>query len=271
MFTMDDIIDTQEILPPRIFLYSPHGFGKTLFGATSKNPIFALTEDGLGNLKKVKRFPPIDSFEKMIGAVDFLFGDHDRKTFVIDTADWLEPLIWKAVCREHDGKTTIEDFDYGKGFSFAVDKWTMLLDGLTQLRNQRGMSIIILAHSEIKRFDSPEVEPFDRYQPKLHKKASEKVQEWADIVLFGNYKTTVQSVDVGFKKEVKRGEGTGQRVLYTEERPAYYAKNRYQLPHEIPFPKTGAFDMIADWILKGGDAGQEEAAEAQAAEGQAAA
>lgn len=251
MFSFDDIRDYNKILPPRILLYSPHGIGKTTFGANAIKPIFAMTEKGLGNMQGVQAFPFIDTYQKMVDAITFLFGEHPFKTLVIDSADWLEPLIWQAVCQEYDGKNSIEDFGYGKGYKFAIEKWSMLLSGLTALQEQRGMSIVILAHSEVKRFDSPESEPFDRYRPKLHELASAKIQEWADIVLFGNYRTTVKKEDVGFKKTVRRGEGAGERVLYTEERPAFYAKNRYKLPPAIPFPETGAHKMIIDWVLKG--------------------
>ena len=85
----------------------------------------------------------------------------------------------------------------------------------------------------MKRFDSPETEPFDRYQIKLHKMASALVQEHADMVLFANFKTSVTKSDVGMKK-VARGVGAGTRVLYTEERPAFLAKNRHNLPPELP-------------------------------------
>jgi hypothetical protein len=33
------------------------------------------------------------------------------------------------------------------------------------------MTIICLAHAEIKRFDAPDTEAYDRYQIKLHKRA----------------------------------------------------------------------------------------------------
>jgi hypothetical protein len=53
-------------------------------------------------------------------------------------------------------------------------------------------------------------------------------------VLFANYKMFTTATDVGFNKKVTRGVSTGERVMYTSERPAYLAKNRYNLPHELP-------------------------------------
>jgi hypothetical protein len=95
------------------------------------------------------------------------------------------------------------------------------------------MICILIAHTEIKRFDSPEVEPYDRYQPKLQTRSSALVREWSDAVLFANYRTIVKKDDVGFNKTNNRGVSTGERLLYTAEKPAYMAKNRYGLPESI--------------------------------------
>ena len=96
------------------------------------------------------------------------------------------------------------------------------------------MAVILIAHTTIKRFDSPETEPFDRYQPKLQDRSNALIREWCDAVLFANYKTIVKKDDVGFNKTVARGISTGERLLYTSERPAFMAKNRFNLPDSIP-------------------------------------
>ena len=116
----------------------------------------------------------------------------------------------------------------------AAQQWRDVLDGLNALRNDKQMTVILLAHNTIKRFDSPEVEPFDRYQPKLQERSNAVVREWADAVMFANYKTIVKKDDVGFNKTVARGISSGERMLFTTERPAYMAKNRYNLPDSIP-------------------------------------
>ena len=43
---------------------------------------------------------------------------------------------------------------------------------------------------------------------------------------------------IWLRREVARAEGTGQRVLYLEERPAFLAKNRYGMPPAIDLPTT---------------------------------
>ena len=96
------------------------------------------------------------------------------------------------------------------------------------------MSVFIIAHSEVKRYDAPDSEPYDRYIPKLHKGAAALLQEVSDIVLFATYRMQTVKSEVGFGKKVTRAVGGGDRVLYTEERPAYLAKQRYNLPPAIP-------------------------------------
>lgn len=242
------IITTSQPKPPRILLYSVEGLGKSTFGASAVSPIFIQTEDGLDEIN-VARFPKAETFEDVLTAMRFLYTEpHNFKTLVIDTIDWLEALVWKTVCDRHK-KNHIEDFGYGKGYKFAMDEWNVLLRGLSALREEKNMAIILLAHADIKRFDSPETEPYDRYCIKTHASITEKLSEWCDAVLFANYVITIEKTDVGFNKKVVRGSGGGYRMMYTEERPAFRAKNRYGLPAELPFEKNSAWDTLMSAIV----------------------
>lgn len=224
------IARNQEFKPPRLMVYASHGIGKTTLAASAPSPIFILTEDGLGILD-VAHFPLAQNFDSIIEAIGVLYQEeHEYQTVVVDSLDWLDDLIWRDVNAKHDAK----DLAYGKGAVIAADYWRRVLEGLNALRNDKGMSVILLAHCEIKRFDSPEVEPYDRYQPKLQARSSAVVQEWCDAVLFGNFKTVIKKDDVGFNKTVSRGITTGERLLHTVERPSHYAKNRYALPETLP-------------------------------------
>jgi hypothetical protein len=69
--------------------------------------------------------------------------------------------------------------------------------------------------------------------------------EWCDVLGFANHSIATKTTDAGFNKKIIRGIGTGERVLYLEERPGFLAKNRYGLPPSITFPKIDgwkAFD-----------------------------
>lgn len=241
---LQSIVHDREIGPPRILLYAPHGLGKTTFGANAPNPIFILTEDGLGVLK-VDHFPMATTEDDVLAAIKSLYSDaHDYQTVVVDSLDWLDNIIWADVNARYEAK----DLAYGKGAVIVAERWRAILDGLNALRNDRGMTVILLAHCQIRRFDSPEVEPYERYQPKLQDRSSALVQEWCDAVLFANFRTVVRKEDVGFNQKVSRGITTGERLLYTTEKPAYYAKNRYALPDALPLSWDALAEAIADVV-----------------------
>jgi hypothetical protein len=239
-FDLKSIRKNDAMAAPRIMVYGVEGIGKSTFCAGAPNPIYILTEDGLGSLK-VNHFPLATSFADVMDAIASLYKDnHAFETVVIDSLDWLEAIIQREIEQKYDAK----DLAYGKGSLIAAERWREILDGLNALRNDKGMAVILIAHTTIKRFDSPEVEPYDRYQPKLQERSNAVVREWSDAVLFANYRTIVKKDDVGFNQTSNRGISTGERLLFTSERPAYMAKNRYNMPESIPL----SWDAFAEAI-----------------------
>ncbi len=244
-FDLKSIKRGQDIRPPRIFVFGVEGIGKSTFAAGAPSPIFLQTEDGQGSLD-VARFPMIESVDQMRQALGTLYTErHDFQTVVLDSADWLETIIANEVEHTHDAK----DLAYGKGALKQAEIWRELLGGFNALRNERDMSVILIGHCQIKRFDSPETEPYDRFQPKLQERSNALVREWADAVLFANYRTVVKKSEVGFNKEVARGITTGERLLFTAEKPAYLAKNRYAFPDSLPLSWDAVSNAIAGRVL----------------------
>ncbi len=226
--------------PRRVMLYGVHGIGKSTFGAMAPNPIFIQTEDGLADID-APRFPLSGAFEDVMSALMVLYTEqHEYDTVVIDSLDWLERLIWNEVVRRRPttekGRpvNTIEDYGFSKGYVYALEPWREVLDGLTALRDERSMMVILIAHARIERFENPETDAYDRYSPRLNKHASALLQEWCDEVLFATYKVHTRQTEEGFDKTRTRGIGTGDRILRTTERPAHMAKNRLGLPEELP-------------------------------------
>lgn len=219
--------------PRRIMLYGTRGIGKSTFAASAESPIFIPTEDGLSDID-TDRFPLATDYRAVIDAIGELYTQaHEYKTVVIDSMDWLEQLIHAETCRVHK-KKTLEDFGFNKGYKLAIEPLRRVLSGLDALRAERGMTVILVAHTEIRKHEDPETSPYDRNEPRLHKYASALVQEWCDEVLFATHKVTAVKVDESFGRSKYNGVSKEGRILRTTERPSCDAKNRLGLPDEIP-------------------------------------
>ncbi|MFN7557986.1 MAG: ATP-binding protein, partial [bacterium] len=155
---MNHISKGRKARPRRVMLYGTHGIGKSTFGAMAEKPIFVPTEDGLADID-CESFPLARSLGEVMAALESLYsGDHDYRTVVIDSLDWLERLIWGEVCAD-ESVENIEKIGYAKGFAFAVDKWRAVLGALDALRTDRGMTVVLIAHAKIEKFENPETVP----------------------------------------------------------------------------------------------------------------
>jgi len=216
--------------PDRILLVGTEGIGKSSFAAAAPAPIFIAAEDGVRHLN-VASFPEPQTFGEVLDGLRTLATEqHDYKTAVIDTVDWIEPLIWRDVC-ERNGWPNIEHPGYGKGYAVALEDWRKLLVALDHLRNARGMEIILLAHATVKAFSNPAGGDYSRYECKLAKAAAALVREWCDANLFAVHEEFVTEAK-GLARS--KGVSTGRRVLKTERCAAWDAKNRHGLPAELP-------------------------------------
>ena len=228
--------------PPRIVIYGTSGIGKSTFAANAPNPIFIPTEDGAAALA-VPTFPLIRQWKNaentgLIDAFSFLAtGEHSFQTVVLDSADWTENILKEQVAKDHGldaYDTNSKALAYGRGGRALEEYWRRICDSFTYLRDKRGMGTIIVAHSQVKRFDDPTTEAYDRYILDLGKESAAVLTEWADIVLFANTQTTVIEEKVGIGGVKKRGVGPTERFMYTQETPAFKAKCRWPVPPKLP-------------------------------------
>jgi len=245
---MLNVITGRVCRPRKIVLYGVAGIGKNTWAAGSPSPLFIQTEEGSEDIG-VARLPMRRTLPELQKDLrDVLLEEHAYKSLVIDTADGIETLIHTSVATD-SGKGSVAEITYGRGYDAAVNDLRKILFVLDKIRDVRGMTVIVLAHAKIARFEDPANEAYDRYSLQMHYKAAAEVMGWADEVLFANYKTFVRKTEQGFR-ERNVATGTGERFLFTREMPAYYAKNRLDLPPEMPMPKVGGWDLFAEHLTK---------------------
>lgn len=217
--------------PWRILLFGVEGIGKSSFGASMPKPIFIDPETGSGQLD-VARFPTPQNFNDVLDAIrELRETKHDFQTLVLDTVDWVEPLIWKHMCHR-DRFSDVEEYGFGKGYAVALDEWRILVRDLETLERAKGMNICMLGHSHVKTFKNPEGSDFDRYEPQIHAKAAGLLKQWPRAVLFAHYEQFAEKEN-RFALKAK-GVASGERLIFTNRTAAYDAKNRYDLPAQLP-------------------------------------
>ena len=218
--------------PVKTVLYGPEGIGKSTFASHFPDPVFIDTEGGTKRLN-VKRLPQPTSWAMLLDEVaEVRKGNIPCGTLVIDTADWAERLCIQAVCAKAK-VNGIEDFGYGKGYTYVKEEFSKLLDALEEVLNA-GHNVVVLAHAAITKFEQPDaVGNYDRWTMKTSKQVAPLLREWCDMLLFANYKTVVEKS--GSSPNAKNKASGGKRVLYTTHHACWDAKNRFDLPDEISF------------------------------------
>lgn len=212
----------------KVVIYGPEGIGKSTLASQFPEPLFIDTEGSTARMDVARLERPATwaELERQIKAVK---AEPDCcKTLVIDTADWAERLCIAEVCSEKR-VNGIEDIGYGKGYTYAKEKFSKALTLLSDLA-AGGINVVVTAHAMMRKFEQPdEMGAYDRWELKLTKQCAPILKEWADMVLFCNYKTTVVKTETGARKA--KG---AQRIMYTTHNACWDAKNRDGLPDELP-------------------------------------
>lgn len=219
----------------KVVIYGPEGIGKSTFASRFPAPVFIDTEGSTKDMD-VSRFEKPSSWTMLMEQIRYVkVNPSICRTLVIDTADWAEQMCVVDLCARY-GKKGVEDFGYGNGYVYAKEEFGRFLNALEEVV-EAGINVVLTAHAQMRKFEQPdELGSYDRWEMKLGKKTSSQtsplVKEWADMVLFANYKTWSVAVDDKGKKRKAQG---GTRVMHTTHHPCWDAKNRYGLPEEVPF------------------------------------
>jgi len=237
----------------KVIIYGPPKMGKSTLASAAANTLVLQTEDRLGHINCDKT-PVVDSMEKVYEVFDYLMNaDHTYKHLVIDTIDWLEPLLHEYIARKNNWKNLIDDHNketaFFKGLKYhAVSGWRNFLDNLDHLRNTKNISIVLVSHSAVMKIEPPDSASYDKEVMKIDKYAVSVLEEWADVI--GFYQ---REIFVSKDKGAKNGKATtsNKRILHLGgDNPAFISGNSFGFADQIEVELDHA-PAIMEYILKG--------------------
>ena len=237
--------------PEKLVVEGEAGAGKTTFACSShtkKEPVFVINADDGG--ENVFHKTGIDlihdciptgdvkenaeKWDQLMATLREIASEKSGiKRIIVDSVDKVEILAQAKTCSLHNLKH-IEDMGYGKGFSYSRGEMQKLLSGLNYLRDTQDIQPILVCHTQVRTINKPTMEPYDSFVLKLHRSLCGDVMEWADVILFVAFETIVKKIDSGFNRKDSRAIQSGKRFLYTSGSMGVDAKNRFDLPAEIP-------------------------------------
>lgn len=245
--SLSDLRTVRADQPPRILIYGPEKMGKTTLASEFPAPVFLQTETGESDDLELTSFGHLTSFQAVLDAIGALATeDHGYQTLVLDSLSALQPLVFQEACRRNNW-SSIEQAGYGKGYVEADYCWRELIEAINYLRRERRMTILLLGHALIERFDDPETQSYSRYAIDLHKRAEAIVKQDVDAILLLKKDVTIKTEGVK-GRERARGDGGATRWIYTEGRPAFTAGNRYSMPERIMYTRGQGYAALAPFL-----------------------
>ena len=214
-------------------IYGTEGVGKSTLASQFPDPLFIDVEGGTSQLD-VRRIEANTTWDELLSIVTEIYRNPDIcRTLVLDTADAAELLCIKYILQKYNQKS-IESFGYGKGYTYISEEWSRLMTAFDACID-KGINVTLIAHARQRKVELPDqTGAFDHWEMKVSKQVAPLLKEWADLLLFLNYKTFVVTTDSNSKKATG-----GKRVMYTSHNPVWDAKNRYGLPDELDLDFSG--------------------------------
>ena len=220
---MEGIIRGKKNEPLKAVVYADAGKGKSTLGESFPNPFFLDLEGSTDRLDVDRVDLRKGTFASVMEWLNVLAREeHGYQTLVVDTLDWLEPLIWASTSKRLEVKN-IEVPGFHKGYREAsLEEWPRFLNGCSILSEKKKMHILLLAHAETKKMNDPMIGDYDRWDIKLHKWAVPRCVEWAELVGFLITESMVRRL--GTKEQVTQGD---ERMLIVNGGGHFVAKNRF--------------------------------------------
>lgn len=214
------------------------GTGKTRLAATFPRPVFLRAEDGMKSIPADVRPPAsplLNSPDDLWKFLTWLIhNDHDFKTVVVDSVTQLETLFADHVI-ENDPKKpkslATAMGGYGAGYQ-AVSAMHGRVRKAADLLQKKGMHVVFIAHSETTTIELPDMEPYTRYDLRLHKKSVTHYVDNVDMVAHIRLQTFLKG-----DGEKKKAVSTDDREVVVAAGAAQVSKNRFSITDVIPAPE----------------------------------
>lgn len=254
-------------MPPRMLIVAGEKMGKTSFAAGDRVENGKVVEYGLNSPVilpirgeegaehiPVPKFPTAEKFEDIMEAINALrTEEHDRQFLVIDSITTLMRLVKAKVQKDYPALQDEQKFDqYNKGINLCKPYFEQLRDALNQLREERGMGIILIIHTpqKPKTITDPDMSAYDAWTADLPDAIYSVLSRWADYIGYASTKSITKKEDVGFGKEQGRAVtlNGGQRFLFNAKSKGHPSGGRGiygQLPDEIPFDWASFQDAVS--------------------------
>ena len=248
------ILSGKKPRPLRIGIHGAGGSGKSTFG---KDGMFLDIEGGIDNIDCKSIDLVGKSTKDIMDALRYIYKEADmiqNELIVVDSLDWLEKVLWQSVL--DDGTfntknfTSIEEFGYQKGYTFALNFWREILNALEAIR-KKGFHILLISHSQVVRLEDPNLDPYDMVTLKLHKFIRGTILEWCDVVGYVAPEIFTTKSGDAFGNTKYKPTTTGRRLLHLGSNPSYESKTRLALPETLPLNWKDFTSAVADARAEG--------------------
>jgi hypothetical protein len=233
-FSIDSIQKGVKKIPRKVIIYGSPKMGKSTLASSAPNSLMIPTEDRVAHIDCDKA-PVVTTYEEILEIFNFLLKEkHSYKNIIIDSLDWLEPILHTYICKKKSFTSLTDDHNketaFQKGLKYhAVEGWkNLFLDNCDVLRDA-GMNVIAVAHSQTITVNPPNTDSYDKAVMKIDKNALAVIEEWADVIAFYDKDVFVRTDEKSLKKQGKVLSQKKRTLYLSGENPAMINGNSFGL------------------------------------------